>query len=113
MMPLPNNQNLGAAAGALDGPFQPGDYPIGDGDADIYVLPPGFAPGGNDVICQRGKECFEHLGNRRFRLTIDNHLDKYMEVKSRQQKSKIVSTIVDGIKKSVGEEGGGFVRKIL
>ena len=43
------------------------------------------------------------VGNRRFRITIDNHLDKYMEVKSRQQKSKIVTTIVDGIKKSAGE----------
>ena len=52
------------------------------------------------------------VGNRRFRITIDNHLDKYMEVKSRQQKSKIVTTIVDGIKKSAGEEGGGFVRKV-
>ena len=35
-----------------------------------------------------------------------------MEVKSRQQKSKIVTTIVEGIKKSAGEDGGGFVRKV-
>lgn len=52
------------------------------------------------------------VGNRRFRVTIDNHLDKYMEVKSRQQKSRIVTTIVDNIKRSAGKEGGGFVRKV-
>jgi hypothetical protein len=51
------------------------------------------------------------VGNRRFRITIDNYLDKYMDVKSRQQKSKIVTMIVEGIKKSAGQDGGGFVRK--
>jgi hypothetical protein len=35
-----------------------------------------------------------------------------MAVKSRQQKSRIVTTIVDGIKRSAGKEGGGFVRKV-
>ena len=60
MMPLPNNNNSLDAAAAFDGPFQPGDYPIGDGDGEVYVLPPGFVPGKWDVICQRGKECFEH-----------------------------------------------------
>ncbi|KAG7348969.1 hypothetical protein IV203_011566 [Nitzschia inconspicua] len=83
-----------------------------EGD-DVFVLPPSFVPGKWDVICQRGKECFEHVGNRRFRVTIESHLEKYMEVKSRQQKSRIVSSIVDGIKHSAGQEGGGFVRKDL
>lgn len=31
----------------------------GDGE-EFYVLPPDFVPGKWDVICQRGKECFEH-----------------------------------------------------
>mmetsp|Transcript_8044 Transcript_8044/g.12753 ORF Transcript_8044/g.12753 Transcript_8044/m.12753 type:complete len:419 (+) Transcript_8044:61-1317(+) len=81
--------------------------------AEEYVLPASFVPGKWDVICQRGKECFEHVGNRRFRMAIDNHLDSYMKVKSRQQKSKIVTSIVEGIKKSAGCNGGGFIRKDL
>lgn len=36
----------------------------GDGDGDdgddAFLLPPSFVPGRWDVICQRGKECFEH-----------------------------------------------------
>jgi hypothetical protein len=30
-----------------------------DGE-DAFVLPPSFLPGKRDVICQRGKECYDH-----------------------------------------------------
>ena len=62
MMPLPNNlinhSDDAVAASAVPGTFHP-DYAIGDGE-EVFVLPPGFVPGKWDVICQRGKECFEH-----------------------------------------------------
>jgi hypothetical protein len=45
-------------------------------------------------------------------MTIDNHLDKYMEVQSRQQKSRIVNMIVGEIKGLSEKDGGSFVRKV-
>ena len=107
-------------------------------DELLDLLPPDFSPGKYDVICQRGKECFDHgkrrfavsvvfypkrktmkysspftlVGNRRFRMCIDSHLEKYIEVKSRQQKSNIVSNIVHNITKAASKSGGGFVRKV-
>lgn len=54
------------------------------------------------------------VGNRRFRILIDSHLDNYIKVKSRQKKSEIVTNIVESIKKSAGSAigGAGFVRKV-
>ena len=46
-------------------------------------------------------------------MCIDSHLESYVEVKSRQQKSKIVTSIVQNIRKAASESGGGFVRKDL
>jgi hypothetical protein len=31
-----------------------------DGDESAALLPRDFTPGTSDVICQRGKECFDH-----------------------------------------------------
>jgi hypothetical protein len=53
------------------------------------------------------------VGNRRFRMIIDQHLDTYMEVMSRSQKTKIVTTIVKNIRTNAAQSGGGFVRKDL
>lgn len=53
------------------------------------------------------------VGNRRFRMIIDEHLDTYMEVMSRSQKTKIVTTIVRNIRSNAAQSGGGFVRKDL
>ena len=38
----------------VSGDFAPFD------EGNVHVLPPSFIPGKWDVICQRGKECFEH-----------------------------------------------------
>jgi len=82
-------------------------------DETMALLPEDFVPGKWDVICQRGKECYDHVGNRRFRMIIDSHLGTYMEVMSRRQKTKIVTTIVSNIRSAAAESGGGFVRKDL
>ncbi|KAL3942727.1 MAG: hypothetical protein SGBAC_003134 [Bacillariaceae sp.] len=85
---------------------------VGAEEEPLDLLPEGFVPGKWDVICQRGKECFDHVGNRRFRMIIDSHLSTYMEVMSRRQKTRIVSTIVKNITVAAAS-GGGFVRKDL
>jgi len=86
---------------------------FGAEEETLDLLPEVFVPGKWDVICQRGKECYDHVGNHRFRMIIDSHLSTYMEVMSRRQKTRIVSTIVKNIRVATEESGGGFVRKDL
>lgn len=80
----------------------------------VVVLPASFVPGKWDVICQRGKECYEHAGNKRFRMIISNSIEKYKNASSRREKSQIVSNIVNTISSAAANSsGGGFVRKDL
>eukprot|EP00429_Kryptoperidinium_foliaceum_P008799 CAMPEP_0176007336 /NCGR_PEP_ID=MMETSP0120_2-20121206/3181_1 /TAXON_ID=160619 /ORGANISM="Kryptoperidinium foliaceum, Strain CCMP 1326" /LENGTH=268 /DNA_ID=CAMNT_0017340095 /DNA_START=37 /DNA_END=840 /DNA_ORIENTATION=+ len=69
-------------------------------------LPENFEPGNWDVICQGGKESYDHIGNRRFRICIDNNLRTYSKAKSKHERSSVVTCIVDVIR-----EMGSFVRK--
>lgn len=75
----------------------------------IQYLPEGYMPSEYDVICGRGKECFEHVGNRRYRVTIDINLNRYAEAKTKLQKSVIVMSIVDQVKGN--SPFGGFIKK--
>ena len=109
----------------------------------MVVLPPQFTPGNWDVICQRGRDSFDHsewwqdisihwiilltvdsnsvlvvfmvypsVGNRRFRICIENNLARYSKAKSKLEKSLIVMSIVDNIRESSTQEGGGFVKQV-
>lgn len=66
-----------------------------------------FQPGPLDVICQRGKNAYDH--NQRFRDMISKQLERYSAATSKLEKSLIVSDIVDGIREASPQ--GGFVRK--
>jgi hypothetical protein len=74
-------------------------------------LPPDYEPGHWDVICQRGKTCEEHIGNRRFRLCVENHVKAYMKARNRQAKSDVISAVVRSIRRATGKRGG-FVMKV-
>mmetsp|Transcript_27381 Transcript_27381/g.66485 ORF Transcript_27381/g.66485 Transcript_27381/m.66485 type:complete len:149 (-) Transcript_27381:532-978(-) len=73
------------------------------------VLRIGYAPGGWDVICHSSKETEEHIGNRRFNLCIEIHVEAYKKAKLRVNKSAVISDIVGSIRAS-SATGGGFVR---
>eukprot|EP00980_Cylindrotheca_fusiformis_P012506 scaffold3073_cov66-Cylindrotheca_fusiformis.AAC.21 len=94
------------------------------------LLPSDFQPGNWDVICHSGKEAHDHskykshfpcryptialnysvkVGNRRFRICIENNLQSYSNAKCRSKKSAIISDIVTSIRES-SSHGGGFVR---
>eukprot|EP00934_Nitzschia_sp_Nitz4_P005134 Nitzschia sp. Nitz4//scaffold348_size17284//2269//3303//NITZ4_008840-RA/size17284-snap-gene-0.19-mRNA-1//1//CDS//3329548682//5124//frame0 len=73
-------------------------------------FPEGYVPGAWDVICQRGKDCHEHVGNRRFRACVDTFVDAYTQSKTRQEKSMVISSIVKAVKNNAGGNGG-FVMK--
>ncbi|KAG7374998.1 hypothetical protein IV203_014093 [Nitzschia inconspicua] len=76
----------------------------------IEFLPPDYEPGHWDVICQRGKTCDDHVGNRRFRLCVESHVEAYMSARSRQAKSDVISAVVRNIRRCTGKKGG-FVMK--
>jgi hypothetical protein len=66
-----------------------------------------LVPGPFDVICARGKQAYNHQGNRYFRQIIQNATEKYSKVESKLQRSMIVTDIVDAIR----VKGNGFLRK--
>ena len=75
------------------------------------MLPEKYQPGNWDVICQRGKSCIDHVGNRRFKVCIKNHLDRYMNATTRQEKSDVITVIVRSIRSS-STNMGGFVMQV-
>jgi hypothetical protein len=75
------------------------------------LLPIEYTPGNWDVICIRGKDCPKHVGNRRFRICIENHVHTYRNAKTRQDKSCVITSIVRSIKDS-SPQTGGFVMKV-
>ena len=79
----------------------------------ILILDEDWEPSVWDVICQGGGEAHDHVGNRRFRVCIDNNLNTYMAAKSKHEKSTVVTVIVDAVKESSTQGRGGFVRKDL
>lgn len=65
-------------------------------------------PGSYDVICNcRTQKSFDHVGNRRFRVIIENHSISYEASKSKLDKGLIVMSIF----KTIQDAGGNFIRK--
>ena len=54
----------------------------------------------------------ETVGNRRFRVCIENNLERYAEAKTKLDKSLIVMSIVDNIREASKSHGGGFVKQV-
>jgi len=55
-----------------------------------------------DILLGRGKTSFNHVGNRRFRVFIEIHLQRYMDAQSRMEKTLVVNSVVEAI-----QDGGG------
>jgi len=66
-----------------------------------------FIPGQFDVICARGKQAYNHDGNRNFRQILNSATEKYSKVESKLQRSMIVTDIVD----AVLAKGNRFLRQ--
>ncbi|CAJ1926465.1 unnamed protein product [Cylindrotheca closterium] len=70
-----------------------------------------FQPSNWDVICHNSKEYQDHIGNKRFKICVENHLSSYMKAPSRIAKSVVITNLVNSIRDSATEQGGGgFVR---
>lgn len=71
------------------------------------LLPSDFVVSPYTVLCGRGKECFESVGNRRFRVLVQCQLHRYSQADSKRAKSQIVSEIVEMVRSA----GGAFVKE--
>lgn len=84
--------------------FNRAPSPIGD----KRNLSPNFVPSDYDVICGKGKSCFNHPGNKSFRKLVGLYLDGYAEATTKLEKSAIVSSIIQTVRTQ--NPGGGFVK---
>jgi hypothetical protein len=60
-----------------------------------------------DIVCGRGKGCWNHPGNQMFQTIIHASVERYSGAKSKNEKSLVVASIVEGLCKS----GGRFVKE--
>jgi len=79
------------------------------GRVDRKTLDPSFQPDNWSVICGRGKQVIDHIGNRRLKVLVEANLATYSSTKSTIKKTLIVSSIIDTIRTASPE--GGFVKQ--
>lgn len=60
-----------------------------------------------DVVCERNRKAFNHIGNRRFRIICDNYASLYTDNKKKGEKGHILTTVLD----IVHSAGGKFMKK--
>lgn len=77
--------------------------------SNMKPLPENFEPGDDDVICGRGKKCYTHIGNERFRERVLTFLDEYSMTKSKLDKSGVLSKVVDEVRQY--SPNGGFIKQ--
>ena len=61
-----------------------------------------FKPSDFSVVCGRGMETFNHVGNRRFRILVRMSIERYSQADTRAAKSIIVSEIIALIRRAGG-----------
>jgi hypothetical protein len=64
-------------------------------------------PNNADVLCGRDRHAHKHAGNKKFRVLISWHRDKYQNARCRDEKTRITKEIVS----SIHECGGRFLKK--
>jgi hypothetical protein len=77
------------------------------GKTTTTPLEQSFSPGIHDVICARGKQAFNHIGNKKLRAIIELSRDAYGAANTKAERSAVVSGVVDAIR----AHGAGFVKQ--
>lgn len=67
----------------------------------------GFAPGKYDVLCNRSRRAFQHVGNRRFRIIVENHAAAFANLRMKAERSLMIQSILSIIENAHGK----FVEK--
>jgi hypothetical protein len=69
-------------------------------------LPAGYVPRDDDVICGRGKDCSDHIGNVKFRALVKEKLNRYANAANKTEKSLIIMETINEVRLV-----GRFIRK--
>jgi hypothetical protein len=72
-------------------------------------LPQSFTPGEYDVICARGAEAKNHIGNLNFRKRVAESAESYSKAPSKIFKTLIVTAIIEWV--HTQSPDGGFVKR--
>ncbi|KAL7570269.1 hypothetical protein ACA910_020690 [Epithemia clementina (nom. ined.)] len=72
-------------------------------------LPVDFIPSEDDVICGRGKKCYSHIGNDRFKIRVHSVLGLYRSARTKLDKSKVLNMVVEQVRQN--SPSGGFVKQ--
>lgn len=75
----------------------------------MNLFPEDFEPGIFDVICGRGKKCYSHIGNDKFRQLVMGRLDEYSKARSKLDKSAVLNDVVEQVR--LASPQGGFVKQ--
>ena len=67
----------------------------------------GFAPGKYDVLCNRSRRAFQHVGNRRFRIIVENHAAAFANLRMKAERSLMIQSIL----RIIENANGKFVEK--
>jgi hypothetical protein len=81
---------------------------IVDDSSNMTPLPSDYVLGDNDVLCGRKRECFNHVGNKRFRKMVDDCFTQYAEAPTKQEKTIIIRAIIDRVRER--SPMGGFLK---
>lgn len=76
---------------------------------DYTMLPEGYVPKDEDVICSWARQNHSHPGNEKFRIMINEYASTYLNVTTKYQKSEVIAKIVAEVRSK--SPGGGFVKK--
>lgn len=76
---------------------------------NMRQLPEDYVLSEYDVICGRGRRCFNHIGNQRFRKIVADILPKYSDASAKLEKTIIICDVVNTVRGS--SPNGGFVKK--
>ena len=63
-------------------------------------------PGQYDILCHSSRKAFNHIGNRRFRVIVENHASSYAKIELKAERSFMRRSIV----KTIEGTGGRFLR---
>lgn len=70
------------------------------------LLPPGYKPSNDDILCGRGKVFSKHPGNQTFTASVRASLQAYVDASKRIDKSVVVSAVANRLR----EAGNRFVK---
>lgn len=59
-------------------------------------------PGPYDIVCGRNSGAYNYIGNRRFRVTIEMNLQRYIDSPTREDKTNVIKYIVWMLHEQVG-----------